>query len=381
MDMNKTVDPGHYDLLTESPMHSDGSNSSQGMHQTTLIMDMPESFAVPIVFGIIFVVGVVGNGTLIYTVLRNKSMRNVPNIFIVSLSLGDLLLILVSVPFTAMIYSFSKWPYGEGVCKFNQFLQTLSLGVSVFTLTALSADRYTAIVDPMSKHLGAASQRTIAIAGAIWLLALPVAIADGVSAHVVYIAMADGGLIHELCLEYPEEWGAWYPKFMAILRFLIFFAIPMTIIAVFYLLMANILTASSQHIPVEGQGEGHGQKQMEARRKVARVVLSFVIIFAVCWLPRHIFVLWFHFGASEFNLFWHVFKIMGFCLAFINSCINPLALHFLSKQFRKYYNRYLFCCCNRESRTSERELNSTMYNLNSTVERSSTTMVHTQSMC
>ena len=99
MDMNKTGDSGHYDLLTESPMHSNGSNSSHGVHQTTHIVDMPESFAVPIVFGIIFVVGVVGNGTLIYTVLRNKSMRNVPNIFIVSLSLGDLLLILVSVPF------------------------------------------------------------------------------------------------------------------------------------------------------------------------------------------------------------------------------------------------------------------------------------------
>ena len=84
---------------------------------------------------------------------------------------------------------------------------------------------------------------------------------------------------------------------------------------------------------------------MEARKKVAKVVLSFVIVFMICWLPRHTYILWFHYDPGLYNMFWHVFKIIGFCLSFINSCINPLALYFLSKQFRRYYNRYLFCCC------------------------------------
>jgi gastrin-releasing peptide receptor len=44
-------------------------------------------------------------------------------------------------------------------------------------------------------------------------------------------------------------------------------------------------------------------------------------------------------------MFIHYFKIIGFCLSFINSCVNPLALYFLSHQFRRYYNRYLFCWC------------------------------------
>jgi gastrin-releasing peptide receptor len=40
-----------------------------------------------------------------------------------------------------------------------------------------------------------------------------------------------------------------------------------------------------------------------------------------------------------------MFKIIGFCLSFCNSCINPVALCLLSQQFRNYFNRYLFCCC------------------------------------
>lgn len=74
-------------------------------------------------------------------------------------------------------------------------------------------------------------------------------------------------------------------------------------------------------------------------------MLSFVIVFIICWLPRHIYFLWFYYDPGLYNMFWHVFKIVGFCLGFINSCVNPLALYFLSKQFRRYYNRYMFCCC------------------------------------
>lgn len=48
------------------------------------------------------------------------------------------------------------------------------------------------------------------------------------------------------------------------------------------------------------------------------------------------------------NMFWHVFKILAFCLSFVNSCVNPLALYFISRQFRRYYDRYLFCCCRRQ---------------------------------
>jgi len=44
----------------------------------------PEWIVVPLVFGLIFVVGVVGNGTLIFTVLVNKNMRTTPNVLLVS---------------------------------------------------------------------------------------------------------------------------------------------------------------------------------------------------------------------------------------------------------------------------------------------------------
>ena len=201
----------------------------------------PEAYTVPVVFAIIVIVGVVGNGTLILTVLKNKTMRNAPNIFIVSLAFGDLLLILVSVPFTATIYTFTQWPYGETLCKLNEFLQALSLGVSVFTLTVLSADRYVAIVDPMKRHRTSSMGETLAIAGVVWLVSTGLAILELVAAHIA----TPYPNIH-VCELHPDSWPAWYPKFHTVFRFIVYFAVPILTIGVFYTLMARILFLSSK---------------------------------------------------------------------------------------------------------------------------------------
>lgn len=80
-----------------------------------------ETYIVPIVFGIIFLVGVVGNGSLMFILCRHKSMRSAPNTLIFNLALGDILVLVCSVPFTSTIYTFESWPYGEFVCKASEF--------------------------------------------------------------------------------------------------------------------------------------------------------------------------------------------------------------------------------------------------------------------
>lgn len=86
-------------------------------------------------------------------------------------------------------------------------------------------------------------------------------------------------------------------------------------------------------------------RQVRARKKVARTVLAFVLVFAICFLPHHIFMLWFYINPSstdEYNTFWHVLRMIGFCLYFSNSCINPIALYLVSGTFRKHFDQQLF---------------------------------------
>lgn len=64
-----------------------------------------ETYIVPILFAFIFFVGTIGNGSLVLIFFRHKHMINVPNIYILSLALGDLLVLLSCIPFTSTVYT------------------------------------------------------------------------------------------------------------------------------------------------------------------------------------------------------------------------------------------------------------------------------------
>ncbi|XP_013408153.1 neuropeptide CCHamide-1 receptor [Lingula anatina] len=312
------------------------------------------AIVVPIIFGLIFVVGIFGNGTLIFTILKNQSLRNGPNIMIVSLAAGDFLLIAISVPFLATSYTFPYWPYGNFMCKLTEYLRIVSLGISVFTLITLSADRYIAIVSPVKIHKASNYRKTLIMVASTWILSLVLGIVTAVSFGTVTEDGVEGSAL-EHCYPYAQGWPDWYPKFDVLFKFLVYFTLPVLIIAYFYISMAISLFHSADRMPVEEcmdtRNTSHYRKQIEGRKKVAKVVLSFVVIFILCWLPRHAYLIWFHVDENgNMNLFWYVFKIVGFCLAFINSCVNPLTLYILSKQFRRHYNRSVFCCrrCKRQ---------------------------------
>lgn len=94
-----------------------------------------------VTYAAIISVGLLGNVILIKVFFKIKSMQTVPNIFITSLAFGDLLLLLTCVPVDAACYIVDTWLFGRIGCKLLSFIQRTSVGVSVFTLTVLSADR------------------------------------------------------------------------------------------------------------------------------------------------------------------------------------------------------------------------------------------------
>lgn len=93
---------------------------------------------------------------------------------------------------------------------------------------------------------------------------------------------------------------------------------------------------------------GYKQRQqtiVTKRRRLALTVLTLIIAFAICWTPRHAYLLWYHFLPGDYNIFWHVFKIIGFCLASSNSAVNPLVFYILDTTFRSFVHKSLCLIC------------------------------------
>jgi hypothetical protein len=59
------------------------TNSTMGINTTeqpyTPFERRPETYIVPVLFAFIFLIGVLGNGTLVIVFIRHRAMRNVPN--------------------------------------------------------------------------------------------------------------------------------------------------------------------------------------------------------------------------------------------------------------------------------------------------------------
>lgn len=65
----------------------------------------------------------------------------------------------------------------------------------------------------------------------------------------------------------------------------------------------------------------------------------------ICWLPHYIAVLWMTYDTDGFiETEWTLgFRIAAHCLAYANSCMNPLIYAFVSRQFRQNFAKVLTC--------------------------------------
>ncbi|KAI5193776.1 Neuromedin-B Receptor [Manis pentadactyla] len=300
---------------------------------------------IPSLYLLIITVGLLGNILLVKIFITNSAMRSVPSIFISNLAAGDALLLLTCVPVDASRYFFDEWMFGKLGCKLIPVIQLTSVGVSVFTLTALSADRYRAIVNPMDLQTSGAALCTCAKAVGIWVLSVLLAVPEAVFSEVAPVGGVENGSF-TACIPYPQT-DELHPKIHSVLIFLVYFLIPLAIISVYYYHIAKTLIKSAHNLP--GEYNEHTKKQMETRKRLAKIVLVFVGCFIFCWFPNHILYMYRSFNYNEIDpsLGHMIVTLVARVLSFCNSCVNPFALYLLSESFRRHFNSQL--CCGRKS--------------------------------
>ncbi|KAM9564467.1 neuromedin-B receptor [Guaruba guarouba] len=340
------------ELLPELPAMPLGGNGSTQMVPDTALQSSGRGTAmfivrcvIPSLYLLIITMGLLGNVTLMKIFISNSAMRSVPNIFISSLAAGDLLLLVTCVPVDASRYFSEEWLFGEVGCKLIPAIQLTSVGVSVFTLTALSADRYKAIVNPMDIQTSSAVLWTCLKAITIWVISMLLAVPEAVFSELAHINDSDN-ITFTACIPYPMT-NDMHPKIHSVLIFLVYFLIPLAVISIYYCHIAKSLIKSAHNIP--GEYSEHCKRQMETRKRLAKIVLVFVGFFAICWFPNHVLYMYRSFNYNEIDpsTGHMVVTLVARVLSFCNSCVNPFALYFLSESFRRHFNNQL--CCRRKA--------------------------------
>jgi len=125
---------------------------------------------VPITFCIVAVLGFIGNVLVISVVLSNSRMRNTTNALIINLAIADLLFIVICVPFTAVSFATSLWPFGSLWCKTYNYAINVTAYVSVYTLVLMALDRYLAVVHPIESLAHRTERNACVVIGVVWLV-------------------------------------------------------------------------------------------------------------------------------------------------------------------------------------------------------------------
>ncbi|XP_060683188.1 endothelin receptor type Aa [Hemiscyllium ocellatum] len=308
----------------------------------------------------IFVVGVIGNATLLRIIYKNKCMRNGPNLLIGSLALGDLFYITIDIPLHVYKLLASEWPFGIVVCKLIPFLQKISVGITGLSLCALSVDRYRAVVSwSRVQGIGVPLLTALEIIG-IWILASLLAVPEAVAFNMVTLEY--GKQNYSVCLILPTtEFNRFYMNVKDWWMFGFYFCMPLVCTAFFYARMTSeMLSKRNKSLRIALS------EHLKRRREVAKTVLFLVVLFALCWFPLHLSKLLkkTHYNENRSNKcdflnFILVLDFIGLNLAILNSCINPIALYFVSKKFKNCFQSCLCCCCQSQTLMNVMPMNDT----------------------
>ena len=296
----------------------------------------------PAVQGIIFMIGFVGNGAMIIIFAKHRDIRTATNMLLLNLAIGDVLNLTINIP---VFYSYTvstRWRFGLHLCKAYRFLRQLGIGVSIYSIVALSVQRFMAVTqfDIFRCH-GCRipnNLKSFLIISSVWFAGCMIAVP-----HTVH-----AGIYDENCYAASNQ-NEYYSKTITLIDLLLFCVIPLSSIATFSVLSAHHLKNSIRRLPGETIGM---QAVIQARAVSSNVLIALAIVSAFSYIP--LYLLLFLYAWTDFRMHpttYYVVFIITYTLLFGNSCFNPIALYIVSRKFRGYFNRYLFC--RREKNTTE----------------------------
>lgn len=290
---------------------------------------------ISVVYFIVATAGILGNLLVMFLLYSTHTITtgNI-NFFVFNLAVAQLMFSL-ALPFwavdTALDYS---WPFGLGTCKAVSLFTGLNVFASCFFLTAMSLTRYCYVATALKPGASFCSRSwTFPLATAfIWAGALILALPRAVFAELKNVGLGNDTIC---LLRFPVT--TWL-EVNHLLRVVLGFLLPYTIIILSYLLLMRFLCRHK----LKG---GNSRRKTDISKSVAVVVFSFW----ACWFPYNILTVWralIHFDVVDISPSFYSAQAYFFplanCLAFTSSCFNPIIYCLVRKEYRAALLNVLF---------------------------------------
>lgn len=283
---------------------------------------------------IAFVLGLIFNLLTVWPTIRQVCSKNVLGVYLLSLSLSDLLYILTMPLWIYYYHKEHTWTLNPALCKLAGFLYYSNMYTSIYFLCCISIDRCLVVTFPLRVK----EFRRCRYA---WLICCLICIIV-MSLHSLVLKADNQAdvLKNGTCYEtYPLTERL---AFFNFLRVGIGFLLPLLVIAVCYF---QILRRVQKSPGVEEQD----------KRKIKLLSLGVIAIFSICFAPYHILLLvrstvFESVDRSKYCRFeqaQHLYFTFTLALSSLNSVMDPLLYVLVSNGIREdlwlcWRNRLMF---------------------------------------
>ncbi|XP_026859005.2 galanin receptor 2a [Electrophorus electricus] len=275
--------------------------------------------------GVILGVGF-GANLLVFSlfVKHNTLRKNRLDVLLLSMALADFLTLLL-IPFTLHPAISFSWPLGNTSCKVYQFLLAFSLAASTYSLCAVSIARVMIVTNPYQPPTTDLVVLMLVVAWALsFFISMPLRI------FATKESIGPGMTNVTFCLPTTQE----HHYEVMLSQFVLYYFIPMLVIAVSYVRLACFLHRS----PVMSTASARNT------RRASLMVFMAAGTFSACWLPGYVLELCVYLGLYRHGKAWDMFYFTCTVLQFLHPCVNPVLYVLLSKRYRAKHRAWLLRC-------------------------------------
>ena len=308
------------------------------------------------IYLVTFVFGLVGNTLVIYVIAKYHKIRarSVSNYYIWNLAFADELFVL-TLPFLGYATYANNWPFDALSCKVATVFRECNKFASVYTLVALSIDRFLATFHQFGRFRQIRSG--LVACAAIWTICLILSTPYWLFSQVVHTSRNQ----FSCKIQWPSMTVHRVWTYCSLVAGLL---APFIVIATFSLLLLRRVRGRTSGGPAaqsaarQSMGGGSSgvvdtvsasrlERLSRLNSSMTRVVLVIVVMFGVCQLPYHVMEVTSLVVIERMSqtppqpLSPTTAQALIYCnvvvqiLVFLSSCCNPIVYGILNKNYRK----------------------------------------------
>ncbi|XP_028391114.1 histamine H2 receptor-like [Dendronephthya gigantea] len=257
---------------------------------------------------ILIFASIIGNLVVSVSFMMFRNLRSMTNYFLVSLSVSDILVAILVIPFYLVYQLYQPrqffTPDRMALLNFWKIMDFFLCLTSVCTLTAISVERNLAISQPFYYTKLISPIRVYVTIAFLWMFAMTVSVTTRLD---------------------PFGEKSNLSVFIVVTGYIL----PLMIILVMYAQIWLVARRQARRL----RQDGALATDFKAIKTIAIVIGTFFL----CYTPNMVLVIWFHFSLKPAPS--PYFVTTGKWLIYLNSCVNPIIYSCFNKTYRRGFKR------------------------------------------